>query len=166
MISRRLRLGLFAVTAALGLSACSTYDGYGYGGSSYALGVGYGSYPSYGWYDDYYYPGSGYYVFDRQGRRHSWNDNQRRYWMDRARTPQDRREVRQNYREFRADRQGDRTRFQAERQANREALRSGQVTREQFRNERQSDRRAFRQERQDDRRSLQRENRRAVRNRN
>ena len=164
MLPRRLRLGLFAVTAALGLSACSTYDDYGYGRSYASLGVGYGS--SYGWYDGFYYPGSGYYVFDRQGRRHSWNDNQRRYWMNRARTPEDRREVRRNYREFRADRQGDRTRFQAERQANREALRSGQITREQFRDERRDDRRSFRQERQDDRRSLFRENRRAVRNRN
>lgn len=72
-----------AGAAFLGLSACSTYDDYGYGGSRYSVGVGYGSYPYYGWYDDFYYPGAGYYVYDRAGRRHAWNDRQRRYWEGR-----------------------------------------------------------------------------------
>ena len=44
---------------------------YGYGGygSPYGYG-GYGGYsPYYGWHDGYYYPGTGYYVYDRDRRR-------------------------------------------------------------------------------------------------
>ena len=72
-----LRLALIG-GAALAVSGCSTdgYGGYGYGGLSY----GYAS-PYYGWYDDYYYPGTGYYVYERSGGRHRWSDHQRRYWQ-------------------------------------------------------------------------------------
>jgi hypothetical protein len=63
--------------------------GYGYGdpygryGSRY--GYGYGSpygygYSPFGWYGGYYYPGTGYYVYDREQRRHPWSDIQRQYW--------------------------------------------------------------------------------------
>ncbi|MDF0541108.1 peptidase [Sphingobium sp. H39-3-25] len=79
----------------LGLGGCAYDDGYGYGGvdigygSAYGpgyygpAGYGYGGYG--GWYDDYYYPGSGYYVYDRGGSRHRWNDRQRGYWEARRR---------------------------------------------------------------------------------
>lgn len=83
MTARALRGMALAATAFLGLSACSTYDGYGYGGASYGASLGYASSPYYGWYDDFYYPGTGYYVYDRVGRRHAWNDGQRHYWQGR-----------------------------------------------------------------------------------
>lgn len=171
MIARQLRTAALAVCATLGLSACT--DGYGYGGGVYSAGVGYydgysdgyggGWGPSYGWYDNYYYPGSGYYVFDRGGRRHTWNNRQRDYWRSRADTREDRREVRQNFRDYRQERRGDRSTYQAERRANREALRSGTISRDAFRAERRENRREFRQDRRGDRRQLFRENRRAVR---
>lgn len=64
------------------LGGCA-YDQSVYGGASvgygapdyYGSGYGYG-----GWYDDYYYPGSGFYVFNRAGVRYRWNDRQRAYW--------------------------------------------------------------------------------------
>jgi len=45
---------------------------YGYGFAN----IGYGG----GWYDQYYYPGYGIYVFDRGGRRHAMRDHHRHYW--------------------------------------------------------------------------------------
>lgn len=84
------RLGIFGLAAAsLGLSACA-YDGYGYGGVSAGYGsggyYGYDDYYGrpYGWYDGYYYPGNGYYVYDRAGHRQRWSDNHRRYWQGRG----------------------------------------------------------------------------------
>ena len=80
------------------------YGGYGYGGGypayGYGAGYGYGSgypgygygagYPGYGygyapwgWYDNFYYPGTGYYVYDSYRRPHRWTDAQRRYWESR-----------------------------------------------------------------------------------
>jgi hypothetical protein len=61
------------------------YYGAGYGspyGNGYpynGYGYGYGS-PYYGWYDGFYYPGTGYYVYDSHRNRHRWSDAQRRYW--------------------------------------------------------------------------------------
>ncbi len=80
---------LIAATAALG--ACTSYGGYGrtyasvgYGsGGYYPYSSRYTPYGYYGWYDDYYYPGTGYYVYDRHGRKHRWNDRQRGYWEGR-----------------------------------------------------------------------------------
>lgn len=61
--------------------ASDYYDGYGYGpGYAYNDGYGYGAFGG-GWYNDFYYPGTGIYVFDRGGRRSRWNDTQRRYWQ-------------------------------------------------------------------------------------
>jgi hypothetical protein len=104
-----LRSAALAITAAVGLSGCSTYglygspyggasvgyggydpyyDGYGYGYSPYGYSpygyrsAYYGS-PYWGWYDDFYYPGTGYYVYDRYRRPHRWSDSQRDYWMQR-----------------------------------------------------------------------------------
>ena len=88
-------LAAISLAGAFALGGCGYDDGY-YGGMS--VGTGYygggyyddywgpGSYyPGYynGWYNGYYYPGSGYYVYDRGGRRHRWNDGQRRYWEGR-----------------------------------------------------------------------------------
>ena len=100
MIGSRIRAAAMVAAASAALAGCSTYGGYG------GLSLGYGG----GYYDDYYYPGTGYYVYDRRGTRHRWNDSQRRYWQSRERR-EDRREVRQNRREFRADRRDDRARF-------------------------------------------------------
>ena len=78
---------LLAATAALG--ACSTYGGFG--GTSVSVGYGnggyypyrYSPYSYYGWYDGYYYPGAGYYIYDSYGRRHRWSDRHRHYWEGR-----------------------------------------------------------------------------------
>ena len=51
------------------------YGGYGYG---------YGS-PYYGWYDNYYYPGTGYYVYDTYRRPHAMTT--RRGNIGRSRSP-------------------------------------------------------------------------------
>lgn len=84
-------LAAAGLVGALALGGCYD-DGYGYGGVSVGSGYyggGYydpywnngGYYPGgYGWYDGFYYPGNGYYVYDRGGRRHRWSDTQRRYW--------------------------------------------------------------------------------------
>jgi len=62
------------------------YDPYGYGyyGSPYGYGYGDYGYSPFGWYNGFYYPGSGIYVYDSYRRRHAWNDTQRRYWQDRT----------------------------------------------------------------------------------
>ena len=74
------------LAGALALGGCAYDDGYGYGGVSVGSGYyGGGGYydpyygPGYyqpglysGWYDGFYYPGSGYYVYDRGGRRSRW----------------------------------------------------------------------------------------------
>ena len=79
---------LLAATAALG--ACSSYGGYGTGvsvgystGGYYPYGSSYSRYPYYGWYDGFYYPGTGYYIYDSYGQRHRWNDRHRSYWEGR-----------------------------------------------------------------------------------
>ena len=76
-------LGAALVAAAtLGLGGCVAYDEYGYPTSSVSVGVGYGD-PYYGWYDDRYYPGAGYYVYDRYGDRYYISDRHRDYWWAR-----------------------------------------------------------------------------------
>lgn len=74
-----LRLAALALAGAMGLGACASNYPYGYGPS-----YGYGSYETYGWYGDYYYPGIGVYVYDRNRNRQVWNNDQQRYWADRA----------------------------------------------------------------------------------
>lgn len=100
-----IRAALIAASAVIGFTGCMG-DDYGYGGVSMGYGSGY-SYPYYGWYDDFYYPGTGYYVYDRGGRRHTWNDGQRRYWEGRRGTRTNR-ELRENWRDYRGDRRADR----------------------------------------------------------
>ncbi len=110
MNASRLRAAGLAVAATLGLSACTTYPGMGYGASvgvgnagyydpyydrygygygypqrygygypayggryGYPYGYGYGyGYPPAGWYNGYYYPGTGHYVY-RDGRRQRYD---------------------------------------------------------------------------------------------
>jgi hypothetical protein len=80
---------------ALALGGCA-YGGFGYGvgygggGSSgdsgYRapyLGYGYAASDPFGWYGDYYYPGTGIFVFDRDRHRHRWDGDQQRYWSSR-----------------------------------------------------------------------------------
>ena len=99
-----LKTAALAIVAGVGLSGCAygPYGGLGvgvgygngyydpyYGGGYYSsrygypygsrYGYGYGS-PYFGWYDGFYYPGRGYYVYDRYRRPHRWTDAQRRYW--------------------------------------------------------------------------------------
>lgn len=99
-----LRTLALAAAAGVSLSACT--DGYGYSGVSVGYGAGYyddgygyydggyGYYPGYdyafgspywGWYGDFYYPGTGIYVYDRYRRPFRWNDRQRSYWETRRR---------------------------------------------------------------------------------
>jgi hypothetical protein len=57
------------------------YGGFGYG-SSYYGGYGYGS--PFGWYDNFYYPGSGIYVYDTSRRPYAMTTTQRQYWSKRS----------------------------------------------------------------------------------
>ena len=107
MIARLIRPALLiAATAALG--ACSSY---GYGGSRVSVGYSsggyypysYSRYPYYGWYDGFYYPGTGYYIFDSYGRRHRWSDRHRHYWEGRRGGHRDHRD---NWSGYRRDRDG------------------------------------------------------------
>ena len=43
--------------------------------------IGYGGY---GWYGDYYYPGTGYYVYDSYRRPYAMTTTQRQYWTSRS----------------------------------------------------------------------------------
>ncbi|NUT00826.1 MAG: hypothetical protein HOP96_07620 [Sphingomonas sp.] len=103
------KMAALAVAAGVGLSGCAYgpygglgvgvgygngygYDGYngynGYYGDGYYSGYspyGYGYGSPYGWYDGFYYPGNGYYVYDRNRTRYRWTDAQRRYWEWRQR---------------------------------------------------------------------------------
>lgn len=105
MFAYPLRRAALAAAAIVGLSACTSpygysgismgvgnagyydpyYGGYGYGAGYPGYGYGYPGYalgfaPYWGWYDDFYYPGTGYYVYDTYRHRHYWTDAQRRYW--------------------------------------------------------------------------------------
>jgi hypothetical protein len=98
MFAYPIRTAALAAAAMIGLSGCAYnglysgvsvglgnsgyydpyYSGYGYG-AGYS-GYGYGFDPYWGWNDGFYYPGTGYYVYDRYRRAHHWTDAQRRYW--------------------------------------------------------------------------------------
>jgi len=106
MVITRMKLAALGLIAAVGLGGCT--DGYGYSGVNvgynggygdygdgyygddyYGAGYGGGYYPAgltssyFGWYGDYYYPGTGYYVYGRDRRPYRWSDEQRRYWEGR-----------------------------------------------------------------------------------
>ena len=121
MLIKRLAAAALALGAALGVSGCadgygygglsagygaggyygdSYYDGYGYG-DPYGYGYGYGGSPAYfGWYNDFYYPGTGIYVYDRNRRPFRWNDTQRRYWEGRRGSFAGRDGIRDNWNGF------------------------------------------------------------------
>lgn len=137
MFAYPIRTAALAAAALVGLSACTSpygysgvsmgvgnagyydpyYGGYGYG---YDAGYGYGGYgypgynlayaPYWGWNDGFYYPGTGYYVYDHHHHRHHWTDAQRRYWQarrDRAvasGTTSQPVVIRDNWRDFTRDR--------------------------------------------------------------
>ncbi|GAA0734346.1 peptidase [Sphingomonas japonica] len=179
----RIRTAGLVLAAGLGLAACTDgygysgvnlgyggggyygdpyYDGYGYGGGYYGAGYAgnFGS-PYWGWQGDYYYPGTGVYVYDRNRRAVRWNGAQQRYWQGRRNSWRgDRREVRANWRDYRQERRVDTRNFRQDRRGDRRALRQGQVTRPEFRAERRQDRRAFRSDARRDTRQLRRANRR------
>lgn len=105
MFAYPLRTAALTVAAAVGLSACTTPYGNGYSGVSVGIGssgyydpyyggygygygyphygysrFGYGFDPYWGWHDGFYYPGTGFYVYDVYRRPHRWTDRHRRYW--------------------------------------------------------------------------------------
>jgi hypothetical protein len=139
------------------------YGGYGYGYPYRGYGYGYGSGvyggPYGGWYNNYYYPGTGIYVYDRNRRSYRMSDAQRRYWQQQRILRQRNPEIIQNRRAYRVDRRGDNRAYRVERREDRRALEGGMVTREQYRADRQQDRRVYRQERREDRRELRRQDR-------
>jgi hypothetical protein len=101
----RTRLIILAAlsAAALPLGACAT-GGYGHGRPGYAYDAAWGD-PFWGWYGDYYYPGTGFYVYNVHHRRIRWNDDQRRYWEGRHngwRGPAG--SIRRNWRDFNRNR--------------------------------------------------------------
>lgn len=177
MFVPQIRAAALAIVAGLSLSACASFDD-GYGSySSVSFGIGSGGYydpyyddyyrgsrygrgyePYYGWNRGFYYPGTGYYVYDQYRRPHRWNDHQRRYWEDRRRGY--RGEVRDNWREFRQERRVDNRRYRQERRDDFRDFRRGEVSRDQFRQDRRMDRREYRRDLRQDRRELRRENRR------
>jgi len=102
VLTPRIKTALVVLAASAGLSACASYGPYG--GSGVSLGVGYGSpyysgygygspygyspyynygrYPYFGWYDGFYYPGAGYWVYDPWGRQFPITTRQSHYWRD------------------------------------------------------------------------------------
>ncbi|MBZ6382118.1 MAG: hypothetical protein LBE63_10240 [Sphingomonas sanguinis] len=77
-------MALGGCTDGYGYSGVSVGAGYGGGYAPGYYGGGYGYAPSYfGWYDNFYYPGTGVYVYDRYRRPYRWNDGQRAYWEGR-----------------------------------------------------------------------------------
>jgi len=94
------RLALAGIVAGIGLATAGCTEGYGYTGLDVGYGApGYGYYDSgyadpyyggygygssyFGWYGDFYYPGTGIYVYDRYRHPYRWNNNQQRYWQGR-----------------------------------------------------------------------------------
>lgn len=164
MTIKRLMMAGLLGGLALGTAACT--DGYGYGGVAtdwgggdpyYADGYGYA--PSYyGWYGDYYYPGTGGYVYDRNRRAHRWSGDQQRYWQQRRYGWNDR-DVRSNWRDFGRDVRGERREYRGEVRDNRQALRAGTITRDQFRQQQRAARQDYRQDVRREYRELRRENR-------
>lgn len=106
MLTPKTRSALVILAASAGLAGCTNlgpyggvgvgvssgyggYGNYGYGGygyDPYYAGYGYGSpygYDHYGWYNGYYYPGSGYWVYDRKKNRRPLTAAERAYWNER-----------------------------------------------------------------------------------
>jgi hypothetical protein len=86
LLMRKLLLLIVPLAGAAALGGCAedkygAYPyGYGYGGVGYSAAWGD---PYWGWYGDYYYPGTGIYIYDVQRHRRPWTDDQRHYWEGR-----------------------------------------------------------------------------------
>ena len=125
MLNHRIRGALVALAASAGLTACASYGPYGgssvgvgvsygggYGGYGYGSPYGYGygspyyaSYPYYGWYDGFYYPGAGYWLYDPWGYRHPITERQSDYWRNLLKKFRDARgnaELKENFSGFEA----------------------------------------------------------------
>lgn len=153
-----LALGTAACTDGYGYSGIAVGSGGGYYGDPYYAG-GYGAAPGYyGWYDDFYYPGTGNFVYDRGRRAHRWNGAQQQYWQQR-RYGLNQRDVRANWGDFRRDVRRERRDYRGDVRANRQAYRDGTISREQFRQGRREARREYRQDVSRDYRDLRRQNR-------
>ncbi len=106
MLTPRIRSALVALAASAALAGCtnmgpyggigvgvgSGYGGYGgysgYGYDPYYAGYGYRSaygYNPYGWYNGYYYPGNGGWVYDRDRNKREMTPAERAYWEARLR---------------------------------------------------------------------------------
>ena len=112
MLSSRIKAAAIVLAASAGLAGCAYgpyvgvsvgtgygspygygydpyYSGYGYGyGSPYYSGYGYGYgspyYDSYyGWNNGFYYPGTGWYVYDRDRHRRPMTDEEKSFWETR-----------------------------------------------------------------------------------
>ena len=103
MLTPKIRSALVILAASAGLAGCTNlgpyggvgvgvssgyggYGNYGYGYDPYYAGYGYGSaygYNPYGWYNGYYYPGTGYWVYDRHKNRRPLTAAERAYWNER-----------------------------------------------------------------------------------
>ena len=100
MGSKNILRAALLITASVGVSGCVYDVGLGYASDGYYDDGydcdAYGSYDAYydcdygqgfanigfggGWYDDYYYPGYGFFLFDQVGRSYAMRDHHRRYW--------------------------------------------------------------------------------------
>ena len=180
MLNNRIKTALIVLAASAGLGACTNfgpYGGVGVGvgyGSPYGYGYGsgygspyygnyYGGYPYFGWYDGFYYPGAGYWVYDPYGHRFPINERQSHYWSNmlekfrHARGAESTAAVKENFAGFRAKARAGATipgvDLNAAAQAEQRSLRQMQVERQQqlrsARQEEQSQRAQARSERQD-----------------
>ena len=151
-LTKRTAFALAATTTLLG--ACSTGYGGGYGMASAGYyGDPYYDDGYYGWYDNFYYPGTGYYVYDRQRRAHRWNDRQRQYWQARRAAIRDQRNIRANWNrwERRAERRRDARQHQrAERRRDYRQRQRAERRREVRQERRAAQRREVRRDRRED----------------
>lgn len=94
MLSSPIRTALVALAASAGLTGCTSLGPYGgasvgygsYGYDPYYSGYPYGyagygyGYDPFGWYNGFYYPGTGFWVYDRNHRRRELTPEERAYW--------------------------------------------------------------------------------------
>lgn len=147
MISRVRTIAVAALAPAL-LGGCMMSDGlyggmsvgagdYGYEPYGYPYGYDpYGGYyggPAYGWYDNYYYPGNGIYVYDRGGRAYRMRDKDRAYWEARREARAERREDRAERRLERREDRIERREARAERRLERQAANPAAIERREAR---------------------------------
>lgn len=76
------KIGL-GLALALGVTACADDDFYGHPGYAY-YNPGWGQ-PYWGWYNGFYYPGTGVLVYDRYRVGRPWDFYEQQYWIGRQR---------------------------------------------------------------------------------